>query len=100
MKRVYAMALAASATTAATIAFRSDEVERKVDLCGDRIELVREELGQPKLDREPANADKPLLIAAVDKRVDGCAVMQMKGDVNDMRPIPQTTDDPKLQPAR
>jgi len=68
--------------------------------CRDRIQQVREDSGQPRLDRETASPDRPLLIAAVDKRVDGCAVMQMKGNVNDLRPIPQPSDGPgKLQPA-
>ena len=68
--------------------------------CRDRIERVRAELGQPTLDRGTASADKPLLIAAVDKRIDGCAVMQMKGDVNDLRPLPRPAPNAALQPAR
>lgn len=68
--------------------------------CRDRIERARAELGQPTLDRETAGADKPLLIAAVDKRIDGCAVMQMKGDVNDLRPLPRPAPNAALQPAR
>ena len=63
--------------------------------CTDRIEQVREQSGQPKLDRNPASAERPLMIAAVDKRIDGCAVMQMKGDVNDIRPLPL----PSVNPA-
>ncbi len=69
--------------------------------CADRIETVRDTLGQPRLDRTPESIEEPLLIAAVDKRIDGCAVMQMKGDVNDLRPIPQPAPgSPFLQPAR
>lgn len=68
--------------------------------CGDKIHVVREELGQPRLDREPASAEKPLLIAAVAKRIDGCAVMQMKGNVNDLRPLPAPADGPLLRPAK
>ena len=56
--------------------------------CRDRIELVREERGLPKLERDSASPDEALLIAAVDKRVDGCAVMQMHGDASDIRPLP------------
>lgn len=69
--------------------------------CGDRIERVREELGQPKLQRETESPDKPLLIAAVDKRIDGCAVMQMHRDVNDLRPLPEPSEGPvRLMPVR
>lgn len=68
--------------------------------CGDRIERVREELDQPKLQQETASPDKPLLIKAVDKRIDGCAVMQMHNDINDLRPLPsRTSGPPRLQPA-
>jgi hypothetical protein len=60
--------------------------------CADRIEQIRDTTGQPKLDRAPVSADKPLLIAAVDKRIDGCSVLLMKNDVNDIRPVPATAD--------
>jgi hypothetical protein len=69
--------------------------------CADRIEQVRDLAGQPKLDREPANPEAPLLIAAVDKRIDGCPVLQMKNNVNDLRPVPSAADGPvHLMPAR
>lgn len=61
--------------------------------CSNTIERVREELDQPKLRRENASPDKPLIIAAVDKRVDGCAVLQMHNNVNDLRPIPTLSED-------
>ena len=57
-------------------------------VCADGIEQVRETAGKPKLDRGPATTDKTLMIAAVDKRIDGCAVMQMHRDVDDLRPLP------------
>lgn len=70
-------------------------------LCADRIEQVRDAAGEPMLDRAPANAETPMLIAAVDKRIDGCAVLQMKGDVNDLRPVPLPNEGPvSLKPAR
>ena len=70
------------------------------DHCDDRIEWVREELDQPKLQQETASPDKPLLIAAVDKRIDGCAVLQMHNDINDLRPLPsRPSGPPRLQPA-
>ena len=68
--------------------------------CTGRIDRVRDDLAQPKLDRTPASAERPLLIAAVDKRIDGCAVLQMHGAVNDLRPVPQSSGGPLLQPAR
>ena len=68
--------------------------------CGDRIEQVREAAGQPALDKTPATPGEGYMIAAVDKRIDGCAVMQMKGDVNDLRPLPPAPESPaRLQPA-
>ena len=68
--------------------------------CADRIEQVRDATGEPKLDRTPASSEKPMLIAAVDKRIDGCAVLQMKGDVNDLRPVPEHDQgQTKLEPA-
>ena len=57
--------------------------------CRDRIELVREERGLPKLERDSASPDEALLIAAVDKRVDGCSVMVMRHDTSDIRPLPE-----------
>lgn len=68
--------------------------------CSDRIALVRAANGQPKLDRQPASPERPYLIAAVDKRVDGCAVMQMYHDVDDLRPLPAPPDGPaKVYPG-
>ena len=78
--------------------------------CRDRIELVREERGLPKLERDirdeklerdSASPDEALLIAAVDKRVDGCSVMVMRHDTSDIRPLPEFKEGPaQLRPAR
>ena len=69
--------------------------------CRDRIELVREERGLPKLERDSASHDEALLIAAVDKRVDGCSVMVMRHDTSDIRPLPEFKEGPaQLRPAR
>ena len=68
--------------------------------CRDRIQQVRDASGQPKLDKTPATAGEGYLINAVDMRVDGCAVMQMKGNVNDLRPLPVTEGPARLQPAQ
>jgi hypothetical protein len=56
--------------------------------CRDRIEQARSEAGRPKLEREPASPDKPLLIYAVDHRVDGCGVLVPVGDPADIRQSP------------
>jgi hypothetical protein len=68
--------------------------------CRDRIEQVRDAAGQPALDKTPATAGEGYLINAVDIRVDGCTVMQMKSDVNDLRPLPAPDGPARLQPAR
>jgi hypothetical protein len=61
--------------------------------CRDRITLAREAAGKPPLlEREPASPDKPYHIYAVDRRQDGCAVMVMKGDPADIRPLPARPD--------
>lgn len=69
--------------------------------CRDRIVLVREERGLPKLERDTASPDEPLIIAAVDKRIDGCAVMLMHGNMSDVRPLPEFQEGHgQLIPAR
>ena len=69
--------------------------------CRDRITRARKEAGKPPLlDREPASPDKPYHIYAVDRRQDGCAVMVMKGDVQDIRPLPAPAEEPlRIIPA-
>jgi hypothetical protein len=56
--------------------------------CRDTVHAVREERGLPQLRRETAAPDEPLLIAAVDQRINGCAVMVMYDNTNDVRPLP------------
>jgi hypothetical protein len=68
--------------------------------CGDTIRQVRSANGQPKLDRQPASADKPFLMAAVNKRIDGCSMMQAHGNSSDLRPIPEAKAQPRLVPAQ
>jgi hypothetical protein len=84
--------------------FNPEACERTVDPiqpadCGDRIQQVRDASGQPKLDREPAKPDEPLLIAAVDHRIDGCPVMVMRNDVSDVRPLPAPSETVGVIPA-
>ncbi len=68
--------------------------------CQDRIQQVRDASGQPALDKTPGAPDEGYMINAVDMRLDGCAVMQMKGNVNDLRPLPTPSGAARLQPAR
>jgi len=69
--------------------------------CGDRIETVRAERGLPRLEREPADPDEPLLIAAVHKQIDGCSVLVMRYDTSDVRPMPRIDgQEARLRPAR
>jgi hypothetical protein len=62
--------------------------------CRDTIHAVREERGLPQLRRETASPGEPLLIAAVDHRIGGCAVMVMYGNTSDVRPLPALPDGP------
>ncbi|AOL23568.1 hypothetical protein Ga0102493_112556 [Erythrobacter litoralis] len=75
------------------------------EACRDRIEHARRASGQPPLLRRgPATPDDPVLIYAVDRRQDGCAVMVVKGDPQDIRPLPEAPREGKLlwraQPSR
>ena len=69
--------------------------------CVDKLSQVRDAAGQPRLDRSPALPGEGYLIAAVDKRIDGCAVLQMHRNIDDLRPVPQPTMGPaRLIPIR
>lgn len=71
--------------------------------CRDRIHQVRDERGLPRLERDTASPGEPLLIAAVDHRIDGCSVMVVYSDTSDVRPVPTMPEGPpRLQriPAR
>src|SRR4051812_21420971 len=63
-------------------------------VCRDRIEQVRAASGLPKLDRDNATDEKPLLIAAVDKRIGGCALMVRPNNRSDVRPLPPPAKGP------
>ena len=71
-------------------------VEAGEAVCRDRIHTVREERGLPAIEREIADPEEPLLIAAVDHRIDGCSVMVMKYDSRDVRPIPKPDESAPL----
>ncbi|MDJ0643746.1 MAG: hypothetical protein QNJ15_13105 [Erythrobacter sp.] len=69
--------------------------------CRDRIMQAREASGLPLLlERAPASPEKPFLIYAVDRQQDGCSVMVMMGNPNDIRPLPLPSEGaPGLIPA-
>jgi hypothetical protein len=69
--------------------------------CRGRIEAVRDDRRLPKLRRDNAAPDEPLLILAVDKTIDGCEVLVMKDNAGDIRPLPEFREKPaQLQPLR
>lgn len=68
--------------------------------CHDRIYQVREATGQPKLDREPAGPNDAVLIWAVDRREASCSMMVVKGDPDDIRPIPEPDGGPLFRPIQ
>ena len=63
-----------------------DEAERL--RCQKAIEQARGEPVEPELERGPATGDDGVMIAAVDKRIDGCPVLVMYHDKSDLRPAP------------
>ena len=68
-------------------------------ICRDKIQQVRAERGLPWVDRGTAvDPDQPLLIATVDHRIDGCAVMVMRDDTSDVRPLPEPQEH-RVMPA-
>ena len=76
------------------------DMDEEQAICRDRIHEVREANDQPRLRSDTADPDDPLLIAAVDQRIDECSVMVMRDNTSDVRPIPLPDDDETgLQPA-
>ncbi len=67
--------------------------------CRDRIEQVRAEAGKPAIEQGPADPDKPLMIHAVDQRIDGCGVLVPVADPSDIRQVPEAGRE-QLIPAR
>lgn len=79
------------------------ERSQRDESCNDRVIQAREASGQsPFFSREPASPDKPFAIYALHRQQDGCSVMVMMGDPDDIRPLPKPQDGPLLQqiPAR
>lgn len=67
--------------------------------CRDRIEQVLGAAGEPERNRSPADPDKPLLMYAVDTRIDDCGVIIPVADPSDIRQGPPPGR-PQLIPAR
>jgi len=75
----------------------SVEADPDREICRDRIEHARAASGQPPLlQRGPATPEDPVLIYAVDRRQDGCAVMVVAGDPADIRPLPEQPEGGKV----
>ena len=69
-------------------------------VCRETIKQVREERGLPWVDRGASvDPDEPLLIAAVDKTIDGCSVLVMRYNTSDIRPVPGSREH-RLMPAK
>lgn len=66
--------------------------EKRDAPCRDRIRQVRAASGQPRLESLPASPERPYLIAAVDRRIDGCSMMQIHGSASDVRPLPSAPE--------
>lgn len=62
--------------------------------CDDYIHQVRRDLGLSELRREPAQPGGWAMWSAVDRRIDGCAVLVRHDDPNDVRPYPKAQDGP------
>ncbi|QZD92793.1 hypothetical protein K3162_01730 [Qipengyuania xiapuensis] len=76
-----------------------EEATAEDENCRDRIREVREETGQPELEDDTGEPEEPMVIAAVDHRIDGCSVLVMRGNTDDVRPLPKPAGEPKLVPA-
>lgn len=68
--------------------------------CRDTIQSVREENGQPLIQRDTADPDEPILFYALDHEVDGCDVLLVSRN-GDVRDLPSAPDGPvRVQPAQ
>ena len=57
--------------------------------------------GLPGLAQDKGSDRDPLLVLAVDRSIDGCEVLVVSNDLNDIRPLPEFSDEPaRLRPAR
>jgi hypothetical protein len=67
--------------------------------CRGRIDTVRQEHGLPKLDPDKDGSGQPMLILAVDRQIDGCEVLVMRNNLDDIRPLPEYSQTARLRPA-
>ena len=75
--------------------------------CRDRLDYAQNDkdgvktFEGPLFQRKPGTADDPpLAIYAVDRRENGCGVMVVMGDLEDVRPLPKLgAEDYRLMPA-
>ncbi|MEM1050861.1 MAG: hypothetical protein AAGI28_02085 [Pseudomonadota bacterium] len=73
----------------AVLLFSAQSDRTEPDDCLDRITQARELSGQELLlERQPASPEKPYAIYAVHREQDGCSVMVMMGNRNDIRALP------------
>ncbi len=76
----------------------NDDLDTEDENCSDRIRNARAAANLPPLiQREPASPDQPFAIYAVDRRQDGCSVMVMMGNPDDIRPLPLPGEGPVAQ---
>jgi len=79
------------------LANQAEEIRKN---CRGRIEAVRQERGLPKLAPDKGSDRDPLLVLAVDRSIDGCEVLVVSNDLNDIRPLPDFSEEPaRLRPA-
>ena len=79
----------------------ANQAEKIRKNCRGRIEAVRQARGLPGLTQEKRSDRDPLLVLAVDRSIDGCEVLVIGNDLNDIRPLPEFSDEPaRLRPAR
>ncbi|NTZ42113.1 hypothetical protein G7A66_03185 [Altererythrobacter sp. SALINAS58] len=69
----------------------ADEME--TNDCRGQIHTIRQERELHSLEGE-SDAKEPYAIKAIDQRIDGCSVMVMHHDINDVRPLPDVQANP------
>ncbi|UVI38840.1 hypothetical protein [Qipengyuania spongiae] len=67
--------------------------------CADTIRRVRAENGLPEIHNGNERSVDPLFVKAVEKRIDGCPVLVMAHDTDDLRPGPEPGDEAKFMQA-
>ena len=75
-----------------------DDAKPSPEECRQKIQHIREQTGKPKLEREPASPDKPVLMYAVDRKIDDCSVIVPVSDPSDFKQAPEPGP-PQLLPA-